>query len=137
MLQGISREKVKPLVEPAFPGGAQRSMTKQSHFPGTLTWNVAHNRNPNFTGREEHLTSLKMALSLGKSAALTQAIIGLGGVGKTQLALEYAYRNAAEYDIVWWVRSEEPATLAADYASLAKALDLPDRLSQKQLFTIP
>ncbi|MCK5014313.1 MAG: ATP/GTP-binding protein, partial [Candidatus Omnitrophica bacterium] len=90
-------------------------------------WNVPHTRNPNFTGREEHLANLKAALSSGQPDALVLAIYGLGGVGKTQLALEYAYRNAAEYDIVCWVRSEEPATLAADYASLAEALDLPEK----------
>jgi len=77
-----------------------------------------------------------MALSSGRPAALTQAIHGLGGVGKTQLALEYVYRNVAEYDIVWWVHSEEPATLAADYASLAKALDLPEKDAADQLLII-
>ena len=51
-------------------------------------WNVPHNRNPNVTSQEEHLASLKMALSSGKPAALTQAIHWLGGVGKIQLALE-------------------------------------------------
>ncbi len=138
LLQGISRERMKPSIEPKFPGGAQRSVTEQPRFPGTLPpiWNVPHNRNLNFTGREEHLASLKTALSSGKPAALTQAIHGLGGVGKTQLAFEYAYRNVAEYDIVWWVRSEEPATLAADYASLAKALDLPDKEAADQLLII-
>ncbi len=138
LLEGIRRERIKPLVEPQFPGGVKRSITEQPRFPGALppTWNVPHNRNPNFTGREEHLASLKMALSSGKPAALTQAIHGLGGVGKTQLALEYAYRNVAEYDIVWWVRSEEPATLAADYASLADALDLPEKEAADQLLII-
>jgi NB-ARC domain len=97
---------------------------------------LPHNRNPNFTGREEHLASPKVAQSSGKPAALIQAIHGLGGVGKTQLALEYAYRNVAEYDIVWWVRSEEPATMAADYASLAKALDLPEKEAANQLLII-
>jgi tetratricopeptide (TPR) repeat protein len=48
-------------------------------------------------------------------------------VGKTQLAVEYAYRHAADYDLVWWVRSEEPATLAADLAALAGPLDLPQK----------
>jgi len=134
LLQGISRERNKPSTEPHFPGDARRSVTEQPRFPGALPriWNVPHNRNPNFTGREEHLANLKAALSSGRPAALTQAIHGLGGVGKTQLALEYAYRNAAEYDIVWWVRSEEPATLASDYASLANALDLPEKEATDQ-----
>jgi len=84
-------------------------------------------RNPNFTGREDLLTRLRQALTSGQPAALTQAIHGLGGVGKTQLAVEYAYRHAAEYDLVWWVRAEEPAALAADYAALAGPLDLPEK----------
>ncbi|NOR48699.1 MAG: tetratricopeptide repeat protein [Methanosarcinaceae archaeon] len=134
LLQGINRERIKPSTEPIFPGNIRRSVTEQPRFPGSLPpiWNVPHSRNPNFTGREEHLANLKMAMSSGKPAALTQAIHGLGGVGKTQLALEYAYRNVAEYDIVWWVRSEETATLAADYASLAKALDLPEKEATDQ-----
>ena len=138
LLHGINRERMKPSVKPGFPVGAQRSVTEQPRFPGALPpiWNVPHNRNPNFTGREEHLANLKMAMSSDKPAALTQAIHGLGGVGKTQLALEYAYRNAAEYDIVWWVRSEEPATLTSDYASLAKALDLPEKEAADQLLII-
>jgi len=129
LLQGINQERMKPSIKSAFPGGARRSVTEQPRFPGALPpiWNVPHARNPNFTGREEHLANLKAALGSGKPAALTQAIHGLGGVGKTQLALEYNYRSVAEYDIVWWVRSEEPATLAADYASLANALDLPEK----------
>ncbi|MDP3229743.1 MAG: FxSxx-COOH system tetratricopeptide repeat protein, partial [Acidovorax sp.] len=60
-------------------------------------------------------------------AALTQAIHGLGGVGKTGLAVEYAYRHGPEYSLVWWLRSEEPVALAADYAALARELDLKEK----------
>jgi tetratricopeptide (TPR) repeat protein len=81
-------------------------------------------RNPNFTGRGDLLTQLRSALTSGQPAALTQAIHGLGGVGKTQLVVEYAYRHAAGYDLVWWVRAEEPAVLTADYAALAGPLNL-------------
>ena len=129
LLKGISRERAKPSVKPAFPEDKQRSVARQPRFPGTLPpiWNVPHIRNPNFTGREEHLAKMKAALNSGEPAALTQAMHGMGGVGKTQLALEYTYRSAAEYDIVWWIRSEEHATLASDYASLALELDLPEK----------
>jgi len=90
-------------------------------------WNVPMNRSPNFTGRDYLLNHLRKALQSGHAVALTQAITGLGGVGKTQLALEYSYRHASEYGIVWWVRAEEPAKLAADYAALAQPLDLPEK----------
>jgi tetratricopeptide (TPR) repeat protein len=97
-------------------------------------WNVPHHRNRNFTGREEELNALRDSLRAGETTALVQAqaIHGLGGVGKTQLATEYAYRNAADYDIVWWVRSEDPTTLASDYAALAVKLDLPEKDEPKQ-----
>jgi tetratricopeptide (TPR) repeat protein len=97
-------------------------------------WNVPHNRNPNFTGRESLLAGLRAALTSTGTAALTQtqAITGLGGVGKTQLAVEYAYRHVADYSMVWWVPSEEPAALAAGYAALAGPLELPQREAADQ-----
>ncbi|HEX8218261.1 MAG TPA: FxSxx-COOH system tetratricopeptide repeat protein, partial [Chloroflexia bacterium] len=62
---------------------------------------------------------LRDNLMSGKPAALVQAIHGLGGVGKTQIAIEYAYRHAADYEAVLWLVAEEPATLASGFANLA------------------
>ena len=90
-------------------------------------WNVSPHRNPNFTGRESILKELRLALTSGEPAAWKHAITGMGGVGKTQLAVEYIYRHKADYRVIWWVRSEEPATMAADYASLAVDLNLPEK----------
>jgi tetratricopeptide (TPR) repeat protein len=56
----------------------------------------------------------------------------MGGVGKTQLAVEYIYRHKPDYRVIWWIHSEEPATMAADYASLAASLDLPEKDSTDQ-----
>ncbi|MEA3344970.1 MAG: FxSxx-COOH system tetratricopeptide repeat protein [Chloroflexota bacterium] len=125
LLAGVHRGRAKPTAPPGFPGAAQRSVPQRPRFPGALPpiWNVPHLRNPNFTGRESLLTQLRAALTSGEPAAIT----GLGGVGKTQLALEYAYRHAEEYEVVWWVRAEEGATLAADYAGLAGPLDLEQK----------
>jgi tetratricopeptide (TPR) repeat protein/nucleoside phosphorylase len=89
-------------------------------------WNVPHPQNPNFTGRDKLLKDLRESLTKGQVAALT-ALHGLGGVGKTQLALEYAYRHAPDYDLIWWVRAEDPVALAAEYAALAGPLDLPEK----------
>ncbi len=75
---------------------------------GTSRWNVPFLRNPYFTGREQFLVSLHRTLAAEKTVALSQtrAISGLGGIGKTQIAIEYAYRYAREYEAVLWVQAE-------------------------------
>ena len=95
-------------------------------------WNVPHHRNPNFTGREDILSNLRLSLTSGEPAAWKQAVTGMGGVGKTQLAVEYIYRHKTDYRVIWWIRSEEPAAMAADYADLAASLDLPEKDSPDQ-----
>ena len=102
----------------AAPPPTAETTTSLPHLPP---------RNPNFTGREEELENLRASLLDGGTAALTQAITGLGGVGKTQLAIEYAHRHRDDYEVIWWVRAEEPAQLADDFGALAKALDLPEK----------
>ena len=49
---------------------------------------------------------------------------GMGGVGKTQLATEYAYAHASDYDLVWWIAAEEPASIPDQFAALAGRLGL-------------
>jgi len=89
-------------------------------------WRVPPPRNTNFTGRRQLLTALHEALGTDPPPALL-ALTGLGGIGKTQIALEYAYRHAGEYELVAWLRAEEGDALAADYAALAEVLELPER----------
>jgi tetratricopeptide (TPR) repeat protein len=92
--------------------------------------------NPTFVGRTAELEALQQALASTGRGAITQsrqAISGLGGIGKTQLALAYAYARLGDYDLIRWLRAEEPTALAADYAGLAPALGLdpnaPDRVA--------
>jgi hypothetical protein len=139
LLEGVKRERAKPEVASAFPGAVKRLIEQQPRFPGSLppVWNIPFHRNPNFTGRDDLLAKLRKTLSGGKTTALTQqAIHGLGGVGKTQLALEYAYRYAGEYDLVWWINSEESTVLAAEYAELARPLKLPEKDAPEQNLVI-
>src|SRR6266566_309109 len=87
---------------------------------------VPHARNPLFTGREAVLTAIHETLQRSRAAGITQtqAITGLGGVGKSQTALEYAYRHREDYAFVFWVGAESEETLDRDYAEIARRLDL-------------
>ena len=66
-------------------------------------WNVPYPRNPFFLGRESELLHIRQHLQADQATALSQpqAISGLGGIGKTQLALEYAYRYHQDYQAVF------------------------------------
>ena len=113
-----------------FPDGGRAAVVadlRRPRFPAALppVWNVPYRRNPAFTGREQVLAQLADQLGQG-AAAVTQALQGGGGVGKTALAVEYAYRHRSQFDTVWWVRADTPATLVGDYADLAAALGVPE-----------
>ena len=81
-------------------------------------------RNPYFTGRNDMLRQLRRRVTTDVTALLPHSLQGLSGVGKTQLAIEYAYRFAADYDIVWWIPSESRAGARQALADLATRLDL-------------
>jgi tetratricopeptide (TPR) repeat protein len=87
-------------------------------------WGNIPPRNPNFTGRVDLLERLSERLREGTTTVLPEAIHGMGGVGKTQLAIEYAYRHQAEYDIVWWIPAERPGQIGQALVELAQRLGL-------------
>lgn len=97
-------------------------------------WNVPLARNPFFLDREDLLTQLHVQLQGNQSATFSQkqALSGLGGIGKTQLAVEYAYRYCESYRAVLWARAENPDTLNASYSELAVLLNLPEQQAQEQ-----
>src|SRR6266581_650642 len=101
-------------------------------------WNVPYPRNSFFTGRDEILTRLHTQLLAGQASALsqTQAISGLGGIGKTQIAVEYAYRFHKDYQIVLWARAETTEALTSSYVMIATLLNLPEQKEQEQEITV-
>lgn len=124
----LAEQRSAELLEKIVAGIVQQQITslppKIAGRDVSLIWNVPHFPNVNFTGREALLVELDVALNSESRAALIQAIHGLGGVGKTQIAVHYAYQHADEYRIVWWLRAEKRETLIADYARLAEELGL-------------
>jgi len=80
-------------------------------------------RNPHFTGRDAILEDIHRQFHNGQAVSLRQSVAGLGGVGKTQAALEYAYRYAEDYDDIWWVNAE--SGLQEAYRAFAKNKGLP------------
>jgi TIR domain/NB-ARC domain len=113
--------RAKPDTPPPFPPTG-RAMPREARFPGAMprVWHVPA-RNPNFVGRAEALDEMAAALT-GRDAAAVVTVRGMGGVGKTQLVNEYAQRNASRYDVVWWIRAEEPASIADQFTQLAAQL---------------
>lgn len=132
LLEGVRRDtRFKPATKPAYTLNRSK---KKPRFPGTLppVCNRLSPPNPNFSGREKLLLDLRESLAKGQKTALH----GLGGIGKTQLAIEYAYRHSASYELIWWIRSEEPSTLASDYAALALELNLPEKEEASQAVVV-
>ncbi|WEH18237.1 FxSxx-COOH system tetratricopeptide repeat protein [Streptomyces sp. VNUA24] len=110
-LLGALKLPVRPddlgVVEPRFPGSTP------------TVWN-APQRNTTFTGRGQILDDLRDQLRSRSSAVGTEprTLFGLGGVGKTQVALEYVHRFMADYDLVWWISAEHGDGVASALAEL-------------------
>jgi TIR domain-containing protein len=117
--------RAKPSVKPVFPGaGRGRAVPVAPRFPGAgaRVWNVPPH-NPHFTGRGGELAELARGLT-GGSAVTVHSVHGLGGVGKTQLAAEYAHARAGDYEVAWWVAAEEASLIPDQFAGLARRLGL-------------
>ena len=89
-------------------------------------WGNVPQRNKNFTGREELLADLRRQVTSSVKVVLPHTLHGMGGVGKTQLAIEYAYRFQGDYKVVWWVPADQIALVKSSLAALAPRLGVDD-----------
>jgi hypothetical protein len=100
-------------------GGAERSVSQDT------VWGNVPPRNPDFTGRDDLLVALEERLRTQRvTAVLPQALHGAGGVGKSQIATEYAYRHRGDYEVVWWIPSEQPSQILRALIELGETLGL-------------
>ena len=134
LLLAALKDRAKPTTRPTFPQSvseSERVTPAPVAFPGAPQ-TLPFPRNPFFTGREVLLEGIHTTLSSRGRVALS----GLGGIGKTQIALEYAYRRQTEYEQVFWVRAEQKEELISGYVALAKDLQIPGCQQEDQLAVV-
>ncbi len=102
-----------------------------TYFP---YWSIPFPRNQMFSGREEILHALHLLLGSQQNVACKKscALYGLGGIGKTQVALEYAYRYALEYAAIFWIEAETVQNIIASFQKIAEILGLPQQRESDQ-----
>ncbi|MEO3972563.1 FxSxx-COOH system tetratricopeptide repeat protein [Streptomyces sp. CAU 1734] len=126
---GPAAARTSPTGTPALP--EREGDTVSSGLPGAsgpghpprILGNLPQ-RNRNFTGRERLLDLLGERLSGGTTAVLPEALHGMGGVGKSQIAIEYVYRHSREYRLIWWIPSEQENQIVQSLIELGEQMGL-------------
>ncbi|KAJ5851796.1 FabD/lysophospholipase-like protein [Penicillium soppii] len=102
----------------------QKRLVLLEQWQGRARWQVPFERNTKFTGRGELISDLTQKLEQKSDVTTKIAIMGLGGVGKTQLVLELAHRMQ-EQCAVCWIPVNSLANLQLSYRKVAQNLRLP------------
>lgn len=115
---------VRLSLEPTAP--RTDALPSPSRYPSDppAVWGEVPRRNARFTGREDLLNRVQESLTDVEPGASVCALVGMSGIGKTQLAAEYAHRFSPDYDVVWWVNSDQRGTQRDRFGELAPALGL-------------
>jgi tetratricopeptide (TPR) repeat protein len=152
LLTGVTN-RAKPVEPPSFPmsnvlapgrmikdpviypglSGNEPSDARGSNIPTNIPTGI-----PFFTGREDVLTKLEEMLAVTGTTVLgqRQAISGLGGIGKTQTAIEYARRHKADYQAQLWAVAQSKESLISDFVAIARLLGLRESNAEDQAFTV-
>jgi tetratricopeptide (TPR) repeat protein len=113
-----------PRPQAAAPQGPAKGRIDATPRPTQRIWsNEIPSRSPNFTGRAAELDRLKTNL-FGRQPPNVQVISGMGGIGKTELATEYIHQNIDSYEIIWWIRAEQPDRVRDALVRLGQRLEL-------------
>jgi tetratricopeptide (TPR) repeat protein/transcriptional regulator with XRE-family HTH domain len=104
----------------------KNEISRVADAPRSVIWSVPFIRNPHCTGFDQLVVELRKRLMAEHGGISLLAISGLGGIGKTQLALEYAHRYNKKYEAVLWVPADSPEHLSAALDQHARRLDVPE-----------
>lgn len=98
---------------------------------------IPRNKNDNFFGRADELKNINDFLGHRATNLRTYTIYGRRGVGKTDIALEYAHTNPSGFDAIFWVNCETSVALRQSFTDIAVTLNIPgaDRNGQRQDFS--
>ncbi|SPQ20350.1 72ddf52e-7113-4ff0-b348-42e636f23ca1 [Thermothielavioides terrestris] len=102
----------------------QISKTDTAHRPRYN--NIPFAANPKFSGREGILERVHQALSPETTSPSLKsiALFGMGGVGKTQIAVQYAHRNIDKFDAILWVAADNTISIGQSFRAIAEGLGL-------------
>jgi D-xylose transport system substrate-binding protein len=129
LLAAVRHERAKPAQAPDFPQTIEHTITKHLNFPGDLPpiWNMPHERDPLFLGREQLLQELHNTLATEHRVLLFEPASEreAGTSGAAETAVEYAYRYRSDYQVIAWIRADSREALQSDLLSLAAELHLP------------
>jgi hypothetical protein len=125
----LPMEELRRLLRPVYtppPLPDSETLPEPSQLPSGSR--ISFHRNALFTGREAQLKALAQVLFYAKTPAalVTQSIQGMGGVGKTQLAVELAYRYGRYLCGVHWINAMQPSFISDEIAACGAAMALPD-----------
>jgi len=120
------------------PRSDSKITDKNESLGASSKTNIPYSKNQFFTGRQKKIEELHNALKSNKTAAISQplAISGLGGIGKTQTAVKYAYQYWDEYKYILWANADSYDTLILDFVTIAKMLNLPNKDAKEQNLVI-
>ncbi|KAI0113624.1 P-loop containing nucleoside triphosphate hydrolase protein [Nemania sp. FL0031] len=88
--------------------------------------NIPFSSNPKFSGRRDILDTVHEALNIDSpsSSLRSLALFGMGGVGKTQIAVQYAYQSLHHFDVVLWIAADNAIAIGQSFRAIANGLGL-------------